>query len=907
MRQIFIRLVLVLCGVCSGVYGQDIGIKDTVRLEGQAVKVGQSSPISLYLINDGDIEAISFGLMTRQVDSGMITFDSVVFINRMADPSVLLLRIVRFYSDDGIHPDTLLIAGFRMGANDIPVGNDAICHIYVTGVNPGKIRIDSTFVPPGSPFSLIGASSNSTKHYPEFGDLVLDVLTGLSPPVIVVPEEIQPVAVASLVSFEIDGGSPEGFPVTTELVSLRGLEDTTLLPQNQPVLSQEIPALFEWTPSNQDIGLWRAEFRLCDSTGNCDTGEVLIQVVADESFLVVFSCIDVPDTLVSMDIKTGNFDDDPYSEIFVTGLGALGSPSLELFDYQDGTIAQVYSYDDGYPKWVAQPGYLDTDDILDIAVRDWAPMAGQVLILKGNGDNTFSVANEHGPIPSFRSTTLGEFTGDNRLDLITVGSNDVTVLAGQAAYSFQQVNTFEVADVAITVNAADFNLDGCRDLAIGTASGLEVHLGDGTGGFSFAQFYDQVYGALDIDVTNQGSDFNHDGLFDLVLATPSIGGTSSQIMAYLGNGDGSFDQVLVRNVRGQVFSTRAGDFNGDKNLDIAFMNGAGRYLGILFGDGSGAFPNELRYDVPNYEPHQLAATDIDLDGDLDLVTPSFQVDIGASLFVFFNENDPEGLQQLPLLVQGCDNAAVELVSSTGRTVSSISNSMAAAGFYFRDINDNDYIDNQAEAGVLEAGPYSINVSPRPDIVDGETYNLEYFIDGLRYRLAGNLAMSQDGYSFTIYPTNSEVAPASGRFIYNAKTCFRWPGSGAFEFQLAQDIDFQNLLVEAVTAEANLELDTPLVVTDTIAFFWRVKPIGQQDYAHFYVFNLIPSDGSQGDLNGDAVLDIGDLTLLIAYLFIDGEPPSPVEAANYDQTGIVDISDLTFLIAYLFLGGEPPFN
>ena len=69
----------------------------------------------------------------------------------------------------------------------------------------------------------------------------------------------------------------------------------------------------------------------------------------------------------------------------------------------------------------------------------------------------------------------------------------------------------------------------------------------------------QVYGSLDIEVTNQGSDFNNDGVFDLCLATPSIGGAGSQIVVYLGNGDGSFVQTPVRTLVGHVLSNCPGD------------------------------------------------------------------------------------------------------------------------------------------------------------------------------------------------------------------------------------------------------------------------------------------------------------------------------------------------------------
>jgi len=65
----------------------------------------------------------------------------------------------------------------------------------------------------------------------------------------------------------------------------------------------------------------------------------------------------------------------------------------------------------------------------------------------------------------------------------------------------------------------------------------------------------------------------------------------------------------------------------------------------------------------------------------------------------------------------------------------------------------------------------------------------------------------------------------------------------------------------------------------------------------------------GDVTFDGPIDIGDVTYLISYLFIEGPAPLPVsESGNFDCDGPVDISDLTLLIRFLFLsGGNSPCN
>ncbi|UCC43360.1 MAG: SMP-30/gluconolactonase/LRE family protein [Candidatus Zixiibacteriota bacterium] len=60
-----------------------------------------------------------------------------------------------------------------------------------------------------------------------------------------------------------------------------------------------------------------------------------------------------------------------------------------------------------------------------------------------------------------------------------------------------------------------------------------------------------------------------------------------------------------------------------------------------------------------------------------------------------------------------------------------------------------------------------------------------------------------------------------------------------------------------------------------------------------------------DYDPDDLVDIGDLTRLIDFLFISFEAPACAEEANIDGEGAVDIGDLTKLIDFLFISFTPP--
>ena len=98
------------------------------------------------------------------------------------------------------------------------------------------------------------------------------------------------------------------------------------------------------------------------------------------------------------------------------------------------------------------------------------------------------------------------------------------------------------------------------------------------------------------------------------------------------------------------------------------------------------------------------------------------------------------------------------------------------------------------------------------------------------------------------------------------------------------------------------------------FYWRITWNGSQGLHISPVFAVYVTSGNccvglSGNVNGDPgdIVDIGDLTALIQYLFIPPNNPPACDAeanANGDIEGTIDIGDLTALIQYLFI---PPNN
>jgi subtilase family serine protease len=190
------------------------------------------------------------------------------------------------------------------------------------------------------------------------------------------------------------------------------------------------------------------------------------------------------------------------------------------------------------------------------------------------------------------TVTLNEPSLDSTLGRATIDSSSVAF--GPAPEI--QVSSGPESSAIVT---GDFNGDGIPDFAainVNLSTQLMVYLGKGDGTFQPAA---ASVVTSDPTLTNPSSivvgDFNSDGIADIIVGFNA--GNSLAVM--LGNGDGTFRQGTVlalpllsgasASIPGNLV---AADFNGDGILDIAFGgdNGSGTTsIEVFFGAGDGTF------------------------------------------------------------------------------------------------------------------------------------------------------------------------------------------------------------------------------------------------------------------------------------------------------------------------------
>ena len=420
------------------------------------------------------------------------------------------------------------------------------------------------------------------------------------------------------------------------------------------------------------------------------------QVVAPAEFFRVCAVTDVNGD-DNLDIVVDRFGFNPEFLVF------LGNG--------DGTFQDQPGFDTGDSGVELAVADTNLDGVLDIITTDGAT-GGQVNI--GNNDGTFVGAQRvlMGAGENPRDSAIADFNADGFADLVTAnasGTGSVSIALANPDGTFQPEQKIALSGPMDSVEVADVNGDLALDIVTGppSAGGTSITLipGNGDGTFQLPQLVGvtdtlsvlaNVNGDSNLDIVTGTSvalgngdgtfqpatplpagsygepdavaDLNGDGLADIVTAATS---SSDDPALLLGNGDGSFQAPLFLGID-EAIAVGIGQINSDSFLDVATMEGgfsSGEVV-VLLGNGDGTFQPEQRFAVGD-DPVDLTLTDVDGDGNLDIVTSNNRPD---QVSVLLGNGDGTFQPQFGFAASSGPVAVVDMTGDTlpdivtGRTV-----------------------------------------------------------------------------------------------------------------------------------------------------------------------------------------------------------------------------------------------
>jgi hypothetical protein len=467
-----------------------------------------------------------------------------------------------------------------------------------------------------------------------------------------------------------------------------------------------------------------------------------------------------------------------------------------------------------------------------------------------------------------------------------------TAVEDSMMFEFQPTEPFALGEqVFATMTDSLFSFNGIQ-LDRGFCWSFFASAGVGGGKFSSRADWPTATDPLDV----AAGDLDGDGIADIVTANRN----SNSVTICMNDGYGSFGSHVDISAGGNPHACVIADFDGDLDMDIAVANRlSSGTVTVLENDGYGGFTVESTYGAGGGTT-DLCAADFNADGWLDIATANADDD---NVTILLNDNTGHFTFEDHYPVGDASSVATADLNIDGKfdlVVSSWADKKVSILLGNGDGTFNDAVDYAVSTETASLCVGDLNSDLFPDIAATTHYD-----SGLTVLFNNGSGVFGSPASYKVGEGPYKVCAADlqgdslldlivASYYSDGLSVLRNLGGGIFDTAVLWPTDTHPISV--VVADADNDGMVDLVSANNAG-------------NSISVLSNSCCIGITGNVDGDpdGLVDIGDLTALINYLYIPPNPEPPcLEEGNVDgdPEGLIDVGDLTALISYLYIPPNP---
>lgn len=337
-----------------------------------------------------------------------------------------------------------------------------------------------------------------------------------------------------------------------------------------------------------------------------------------------------------------------FLEGVVTGdFNADGAPDVAWARQDFGANRMMVQLNMGDGTLAASVGYTAVSQSNDIATDDLEGDGDLDLVVVSQGDSltntTIDLYFNNGAGSFTRQTTTGgsgpkklalaDLNGDQRPDIAVSNywgsSDDISVLLNNGNGTFGTQVRYPIGDVPAGIIAADLDGDGDRDLAVArqqSGGQIKIHLLTNNGAGAFVESKILSITSFSGDPIVVSADWDDDSDQDL-----AVSGLSSNNKVWILTNTGGLNFSVASHPAGySAFDMLPADIELDGDIDLLstdYSSNAGEFV-LLKNNGDGTFAPPITIESGR-NPHDMGVADFNLDGRPDIAVANRVTDTGA--------------------------------------------------------------------------------------------------------------------------------------------------------------------------------------------------------------------------------------------------------------------------------------